>query len=68
MIEAAIFANNNNHVFDGRSGWDSVDGFIRVGLGLGQRPKARDQHDEHQSAKKSFCSQFARVSTMHTSS
>ena len=42
MIEAAIFAHDDNHVLDGGSGGDFVDGFVRISLRLGQRPKAKD--------------------------
>ena len=41
MIEATIFAHDDNHVLDGGSGGDSVNGFIRIGLRLGQGPKAK---------------------------
>src|SRR5262249_60247653 len=66
MIEATIFAHDDNHVLDGRSGGDFVDGFVRIGLRLGQSPKAKDRRYKHRCAKKGFCSPFAGISAMHT--
>src|SRR5262249_5212424 len=70
MIEAAIFAHDDNQVLDGCNGGDFVDGIIRIGLRLSQRPKAKYRHDKHrcEKEKKGFVSPFACITEMHTSS
>src|SRR6476646_7561934 len=66
MIEATIFANDDNDVFNRRSGLDGVDSFIWIGLGLGRCPKTENREGQDGRASNSLRSPFSCITAMHS--
>jgi hypothetical protein len=54
VIEASIFADDNDHVFDGGGSLDRIDRCIRVAPGSRWCNKAKNRHSECQRAGSNF--------------
>src|SRR6185369_2791239 len=65
MIEATIFANDDNDMFNRRSGLDGVYSFIWIGLGLGRCPKTERQ-SQNGRASNGLRSPCSCVTAMHS--
>src|SRR5438270_9963580 len=66
MIEATIFANDDNDVFNWGSCLDGVDSFIWIGLGLGRCPRAENREGQDGRASNCVCSPFSCITAMHS--
>src|SRR5689334_24801639 len=68
MIEATIFANDDNDVFNRRSGLDRVDSFIGIGLGLDldRCPKTENREGKDGRASNGLRSPFFCITAMHS--
>jgi hypothetical protein len=65
MIEAAIFADDDDDVLDGRGGLDLIDSFVWIVSGVGRRTKAENRYGEHECASGGLRAPFPCAAFMH---